>query len=106
MAKIVTVICEDNLTTVNTPIQNELHFTKALPHGAGKIMATEIYTDSECASLVLEENCIQLILHQKLRPCKQTNRHRYSKTLWYKASTTRSLMNLFVQNVHSVKIRA
>jgi hypothetical protein len=38
-AKNCQVICEDNLITVNTNSE-QLHFNKALPHGAGKIMAT------------------------------------------------------------------
>jgi hypothetical protein len=36
------LICEDNLITVNSNEQN-LHFTKILPHGKGKILATEFF---------------------------------------------------------------
>jgi hypothetical protein len=48
------IICEDNLITVNTN-QQQLHFTQALPHGDGKIMATEFYTNTDCANLVMSK---------------------------------------------------
>ena len=65
------IICEDNLITVNTNSE-QIHFNKALPHGAGKIMATELYTYSECANLVLKKTTYS-DLHQKLgHPHKQT----------------------------------
>jgi hypothetical protein len=38
-AKNCQVICEDNLITVNTNAE-QLHFKKAIPHGAGKIITT------------------------------------------------------------------
>jgi hypothetical protein len=58
------VICEDNLITVNSNEQ-KLHFTKILPHGKGKILATEFFTNSECASLVLKKTTYA-DLHNKL----------------------------------------
>jgi hypothetical protein len=64
------VICEDNLITVNSNEQ-KLHFTKILPHGKGKILATDFFTNSECASLVLKKTTYA-DLHNKLgHPHKQ-----------------------------------
>jgi Reverse transcriptase (RNA-dependent DNA polymerase)/gag-polypeptide of LTR copia-type len=65
------VICEDNLITVNTHSE-PIHFTKVLPHGAGKIMATEFFTNSECANLALKKTTYH-DLHKKLgHPHKQS----------------------------------
>jgi hypothetical protein len=58
------IICEDNLITVNTN-QEQIPFTKVLPHGAGKLMATEFFTHSECANLVLKKTTY-VDLHNKL----------------------------------------
>jgi hypothetical protein len=64
------VICEDTLITVNSN-KHKLHFTKILPHGKGKILATEFFTYSECASLVLKKTTYT-DLHNKLgHPHKQ-----------------------------------
>jgi hypothetical protein len=69
-AKNCQVICEDNLITVNTNSE-QLHFNKSLPHGAGKIMATEFYSHTECANLVLKKTTYD-DLHKKLgHPHKQ-----------------------------------
>jgi hypothetical protein len=40
------IICEDKLNIVNTNSE-QLHFTRVLSHGAGKLMATEFFTHSE-----------------------------------------------------------
>jgi hypothetical protein len=64
------VICEDNLIIVNSNEQ-KLHFTKILPHGKGKIMATELFTYLECARVVLKKTTYA-DLHNKLgQPHKQ-----------------------------------
>jgi hypothetical protein len=70
LAKNCQVICEDNLITVNTNSE-QLHFNKALPHGPRKIMATEFYSNTECANLVLKKTSYE-DLHKKLgHPHKQ-----------------------------------
>jgi transposase InsO family protein len=64
------VVCEDNLITVDTNSE-QIHFNKSLPHGEGKIMATELFTHTECASLVLQKTTYA-DLHCKLgHPHKQ-----------------------------------
>ena len=64
------VICEDSLITVETDKDN-IHFNTALEHGDGILMATDLYTNSECANLVLKKTTYE-DLHQKLgHPHKQ-----------------------------------
>jgi hypothetical protein len=58
------VICEDNLITVQSN-QHKLHFATVLPHGDGKIMATEFYTNTNCANLVLQKTTYK-DFHNKL----------------------------------------
>jgi hypothetical protein len=62
--------CEDNLTTVNNN-QEQLHFTKVLPDGAGKFMATEFYTHLECANLVLKKTAYVDLNNKLGHPHKQ-----------------------------------
>jgi hypothetical protein len=50
----VKVICEDDLITVYTN-QEEIHFNKVLKHGSGSILASDFYTDSECASPMIHK---------------------------------------------------
>jgi hypothetical protein len=64
------VICEDNLITVHSS-QHEIHFNKVLKSGAGKIMASDFYTNSECASPMMEKSTYKE-LHELLgHPHKQ-----------------------------------
>jgi hypothetical protein len=48
------VVCEDNFITVDTNSE-QIHFNKSMPHGDGKIMATEFFTHTECVPLVLQK---------------------------------------------------
>jgi hypothetical protein len=48
-------ICEDNLITVQTNT-DDIHFSTVLKHGQGKIMATDLLTDTECANQMIEKS--------------------------------------------------
>jgi hypothetical protein len=46
------VVCEENLVTVHTN-NKKIQISKVLPHDRGKIMTTDLFTETEC------NNCIK-----------------------------------------------
>jgi hypothetical protein len=58
------IIGENDIITVQARNSEQVHFNKVLPHGDGKILATEFYTTTACANPVLKTSYNDL--HHKL----------------------------------------
>jgi hypothetical protein len=58
------IICENDIITVHAKNSEQVHFSKVLPHGDGKILATEFYATTACANPVLKTTYNDL--HHKL----------------------------------------
>jgi hypothetical protein len=46
------IICGNDVITAQAKNSEQVHFSKVLPHGDGKILATEFYTTTACANPV------------------------------------------------------
>jgi hypothetical protein len=65
------IICENDIITIQAKNSEQVQFSTVLPHGDGKILATEIYTTTACANPVLKTTYTDLH-HKRGHANKQT----------------------------------